>query len=138
LTQDQIAALSDTAAFNRWAGFKVVKAEGGNAVLEMPWRADFGQYAGFLHAGLISALLDTVCGFAAVSTAGPVMTSQMSVSFLSPAIGDVFSAEATITKSGRRQVFADAKLIAVKGLARSTVATATAVMIRIETENRGF
>ncbi|MBS80931.1 PaaI family thioesterase, partial [Variovorax sp.] len=63
---DTIQAVNRSAAFNRWAGFEVVRAEQGEAELRMAWReADMGQYAGFLHAGMIGALLDTVCGFAA-------------------------------------------------------------------------
>jgi hypothetical protein len=37
----------------------VIRAGGGECELRMPWRAeDMGQYGGFLHAGLIGALLE--------------------------------------------------------------------------------
>jgi uncharacterized protein (TIGR00369 family) len=134
LTLPDITALNQTASFNRWAGFEVVKAENGQAVLTMPWHKDGGQYAGHLHAGLVSALLDTVCGFAAVTVAGPVVTSQMSVSFTAPAAGKSFAAEGTIVKSGRRQVFAEAKLYAIGSGTRTLTATATAVLVPIETK----
>lgn len=64
-THQQIVDISDTAPFNRWVGLSVTRAASGQCVLEMPWRSDFGQYAGFLHAGVVAALLDTSCGFAA-------------------------------------------------------------------------
>lgn len=132
LTLSDIAALNQTASFNRWAGFDVAKAENGEAILTMPWHKDCGQYAGHLHAGLVSALLDTVCGFAAVTVAGPVVTSQMSVSFIAPAAGESFAAEGIIVKPGRRQVFAEAKLYAIKSGTRTLAATATAVLVPIE------
>jgi uncharacterized protein (TIGR00369 family) len=136
LTEEEIASLNETASFNRWAGFKVIKAEGGEAILEMPWHPNCGQYAGHLHAGLVSALLDTVCGFAAVTRAGPVVTSQMSVNFLAPATGDSFRAEGKILKSGRRQVFGDAKLFAIQDDISTLVATATAVLVPIELDQK--
>ena len=42
----------------------------GEAEIAMPWRQEVGQYAGFLHAGLVGALIDTACGFAAATMAG--------------------------------------------------------------------
>lgn len=108
---DTIQALNRTAAFNRWAGFEVVRAENGEAELRMAWReADMGQYAGFLHAGMIGALLDTVCGFAAATVAGPVLASHFSVDCMAPALGRVFVARGRVVKAGRKQVFTAAEL----------------------------
>ncbi len=132
LTHAEIESLNETASFNRWAGFQVIKAQDGEAILEMPWHPNCGQYAGHLHAGLVSALLDTVCGFAAVTKAGLVVTSQMSVNFLAPATGDSFRTEGAVVKAGRRQVFAEAKLFAIQDDISTLVATATAVMVPID------
>ncbi|WP_398497271.1 PaaI family thioesterase [Variovorax sp.] len=108
---DTIQALNRTAAFNRWAGFEVVRAEKGEAELRMAWReADMGQYAGFLHAGMIGALLDTVCGFAAATVAGRVLASHFSVDCMAPALGRVFVARGRVVKAGRKQVFTAAEL----------------------------
>ena len=57
----RLRAINDQAPFNRWCGIEVVSAEPGSAVIAMPWRPEAGQYAGFLHAGLIGALIDTAC-----------------------------------------------------------------------------
>jgi uncharacterized protein (TIGR00369 family) len=108
---DTIQALNRTAAFNRWAGFEVVRAEKGEAELRMAWReADMGQYAGFLPAGMIGALLDTVCGFAAATVAGRVLASHFSVDCMAPALGRVFVARGRVVKAGRKQVFTAAEL----------------------------
>ena len=37
-TRADVAALSATAAFNRWAGFEVLDAGDGRAELKLPWR----------------------------------------------------------------------------------------------------
>ena len=102
-----------TAAFNRWAGFEVVHAEPGLVDLRLAWRAEFGQYTGFLHAGMVSALVDTACGFAAATLVGPtVLASHCAVSYLAPARGETFLARARVVKPGRRQVFTRAELSA--------------------------
>jgi acyl-coenzyme A thioesterase PaaI-like protein len=77
--------INETAAFNQWAGFQVTQAEPGRVELRLPWRVELGQYAGFLHAGIVTALIDTVCGFAAATVTGGVLTSHCAVSFLAPA-----------------------------------------------------
>jgi len=65
----QLRAINQSAAFNRWCGLELKSASAGQVELVMPWRAEFGQYSGFLHAGLIGALIDTACGFVAVTVA---------------------------------------------------------------------
>jgi uncharacterized protein (TIGR00369 family) len=104
----------------------------GRCALQMPWRPDFGQYAGFLHAGMIAAILETACGFAAASEIGPVLTSQISIVYLAPAVGESFRADASLVRAGRRQAFSEARLTAVRGGEEKLVATATAVLMRDE------
>jgi uncharacterized protein (TIGR00369 family) len=89
----------------------------------MPWRAEVGQYAGFLHAGLIGALIDTACGFAAVTVAGRVLASHYAVNCLRPAVGERFIARARVVKPGRTQVFTACELFAVVAGAEKLVAT---------------
>ncbi|MEB0112816.1 PaaI family thioesterase [Variovorax sp. RTB1] len=128
-------AINQTASFNRWAGFEVVHAGNGEAELSMLWRADdMGQYAGFLHAGLIGGLLDTACGFAAATTSGRVLASHFSVNCLAPAVGRRFVARGRVIKAGRRQVFAAAELFAEPegGGQLKLVATGNAVLVPVE------
>jgi acyl-coenzyme A thioesterase PaaI-like protein len=84
--------INAAAAFNRWAGFAVVSASAGHVELRMSWRDEVGQYSGFLHAGLIGALIDTACGFAAGTIAGRVLASHYSVNCMAPAVGRSFVA----------------------------------------------
>jgi uncharacterized protein (TIGR00369 family) len=127
--QSDVEALSATAAFNAWAGFEVVQAAGGRAELRLPWRADLGQYAGFLHAALIGGLIDTACGFAAFTISGHVLASHISVNCLAPARGESFVARARVVKAGRRQVFASAELFALRDGAEHLVATGDAILV---------
>jgi uncharacterized protein (TIGR00369 family) len=106
----QLRQINSTAAFNRWAGFEVVEAEPGRVALRMRWREELGQYAGHLHAGVVSALIDTACGFAAYTLSGAVVASHCAVSYLAPGSGTAFLATAETVKTGKRQIFANAQL----------------------------
>jgi uncharacterized protein (TIGR00369 family) len=132
LVHRQIVDVNHSSQFNRWAGFSVVSAASGLCVLELTWREEFGQHSGFLHAGLTAALLDTSCGFAAASVLGAVTTSQISISYLVPAVGERFRAEATLVRGGKRQTFAEARLIARSGETETLAAKAAAALIRLD------
>lgn len=126
----QLRAVNDTAAFNRWAGVEVTAAEPGLVELRLSWRSEFGQYAGFLHAGIVTALIDTACGFAAVTaTGGNVTASHCAVNFLAPARGDAFVARARVVKAGRRQIFTTAELTAERDDQTVLVATGDTLLI---------
>ena len=124
-----LRGVNDRAAFNRWAGFTVTHAAPGEAELTLPWRGDLGQYAGFLHAGINGALIDTACGFAAFTQVGAVLASQYSVTCLAPAIGERFIARGRVIKAGRKQVFTAADLFAETGGKETLVATGSALLV---------
>jgi acyl-coenzyme A thioesterase PaaI-like protein len=52
----KLREISKTSAFNEWLGLEVTAAAEGSAELQLVWRSEFGQYSGFLHAGLIGRL----------------------------------------------------------------------------------
>ena len=127
---ERFRSLSATASFNRWAGFEVLRVVDHECDLRMRWRADgMGQYADFLHAGLIAALLDTACGFAAASTVGGVLASQFSVNCLAPAVGDEFIAHGRVVKLGRKQIFTAGELHAHRAGTSKLVATASTILV---------
>lgn len=96
-----LRAINKTATFNQWCGIEVLKAENGEVEISIPWREELGQYSGFLHAGMIGALIDTACGYAAATLAGQVLASHFSVNCLRPAVGERFTARAYVVKTGK-------------------------------------
>jgi uncharacterized protein (TIGR00369 family) len=116
--------LNSTANFNTWCGIEVVSAESGAVVIAMPWRTEASQYTGFLHAGLVGALIDTACGYAAATLAGVnLLASHFSVNCLRPAVGERFEAHARVVKPGRSQFFTSCELFAFVGERKTLVAT---------------
>ena len=131
LTDNHLIALRAfiaTSAFNTYYGFEVASASAGNAELAMPWRQEAGQYFGFLHAGVIGALIDTACGCAAGTVVtGRILASHFSANCLRPAVGERFIARARVIRAGRTQVFAAAEVYAVSNSSETLVANGEAI-----------
>ena len=128
----QLRAINAQAAFNRWCGIEVLAAGEGSAEIAIAWREELGQYAGFLHAGLVGALIDTACGFAAVTVAGRVLASHYAVNCLRPAVGERFVARARVVKPGRAQVFTRCELFAVAQGVEKLVATGETLLVPVD------
>ena len=70
----------------------------GEVDLALPFRADLTQQHGFLHAGIITAVVDSACGYAALSLMAPgsavlrVSNTRCSSSLLPAASGSAGSA----------------------------------------------
>jgi acyl-coenzyme A thioesterase PaaI-like protein len=59
-------------------GARLVRVEPGEVELELPFRDDLTQQHGFLHAGIITTLVDSACGYAAPD-AVMAMTSVVTI-----------------------------------------------------------
>ncbi|BCW89767.1 hypothetical protein sos41_29340 [Alphaproteobacteria bacterium SO-S41] len=128
---DALRASSAASPFNQWSGFEVVSCGEGTAELAMAWKAEATQHVGFLHAGVVGALIDTVCGYAAATRAGPVLTSHYSVNFMVPAVGTRFRAVGRVVRAGKRQIFTAAELYAEKDGTERLVATGEALLMPV-------
>jgi uncharacterized protein (TIGR00369 family) len=132
MSLQDVIATNASASLNRLAGFDVTTAENGIAEIVMAWNDDLTQYAGHLHAGMIAALLDTACGFAAATWAGNVTATHFSMNCLRPVVGRRLIAKGTTVRAGRRQIFAKAELFAENDQGeRSLVATGETLMVPI-------
>jgi uncharacterized protein (TIGR00369 family) len=71
-------------------GMETIEAKNGVAVLRLPWRADLvgNPETGVLHGGVVTTLIDTVSGLAAITGLAqpePVATLDLRVDHLKPA-----------------------------------------------------
>jgi uncharacterized protein (TIGR00369 family) len=85
-------------------GASIVELARGRVVLEMPSDPRFGQQFGYTHAGAVTTLMDTACGYAALTMMADdreVLTVDFSANFLAPATGERFRATATVLRAGR-------------------------------------
>jgi uncharacterized protein (TIGR00369 family) len=95
--------------------------EPGVVEIEIPTRTDLTQQDGFMHAGIVTTILDSACGYAAYSLmpAGTrVLSVEFKVNLLAPAMGKMITARAEVKRPGRTltvctaDAFADDKLCA--------------------------
>ncbi len=90
----------------------------GECALGIAHRADLTQQHGFLHAGIVTTVLDSACGYAALSlmeSGAAVLSVEFKVNLLAPARGERFRAEARVVKAGRTLSVVTAELRALDG-----------------------
>ena len=85
-------------------GATLATVEAGRVVLTFAHRAELTQQHGFVHAGMLSTVLDSACGYAAFSLMpadAAVLTIEFKVNLLAPAQGPLFRVEGLVIKPGR-------------------------------------
>jgi uncharacterized protein (TIGR00369 family) len=102
-------------------GASLTTVEPGVVEITLPYRADLTQQHGYVHAGIVTAIADTACGYAAYTLMPPesdVLAVEFKVNLLRPAKGELFVARAEVLKPGqtltvvRADVTAEGSLIA--------------------------
>lgn len=85
-------------------GVTLERVMAGEVLLSLPFRADLTQQHGFLHAGIVTAVVDSACGYAALSLMEPgsaVLSVEFKVNLLAPARGAFFEATGRVVRAGR-------------------------------------
>jgi len=105
----------------------------GLVTLRMPFSASLSQQHGYVHAGVISMLADSACGYAALSLTAPeadVLTVEYKVNLLNPARGRTFLATGRVLRPGRRLTACTGEVIAIDEDGASTcVASMLSTMV---------
>ena len=99
-----------------------------------PFDAHFTQQDGFLHAGIVTTLMDSACGYAAFSlmpTDARVLSVEFKVNLLAPARGQRFRAEGRVIKAGRTLTVCEGKLFSIQDREETLCAIMQATMICI-------
>jgi uncharacterized protein (TIGR00369 family) len=106
-------------------GARLTRVEPGIVEIELPFRADLTQQDGYLHAGIVTTVADSACGYAALSLmprGSRVLSVEFKVNLLRPARGELFVARAKVIKAGRT-------LSVVRADVFATVANAEAELV---------
>jgi uncharacterized protein (TIGR00369 family) len=108
----------------------------GRVVITMPHHESLTQQHGYVHAGMLSAALDSACGYAAFSLMpedAAVLTIEFKVNLLAPARGPLFRFEGTVVKPGRTISVVEGRATqhGAAGDAQTLVATMTATIMTV-------
>ena len=115
-------------------GARLRKVAPGEVEIELNFREDLTQQHGYVHAGIITIIADSACGFAAYSLMqenSEVLTVEYKVNFMAPARGEKFVAIGRVIKSGRTLTVCAGEVIAIDGEARKTIAIIQATMMSL-------
>ena len=113
-------------------GAELSRVEPGLIEIMLPYRADLAQQHGYLHAGIVTTIADSACGYAAYSLMPPnseVLSVEFKVNLLRPAKGETFSAVAEVIKSGKTLTVVRADVFAIDQDRRDLIATMLGTMI---------
>jgi uncharacterized protein (TIGR00369 family) len=106
----------------------------GMVEIALPYRADLCQQHGFMHAGTLTAVVDSACGYAALSLMPPevgVLSIEFKVNFLAPAAGELFLARGQLMRSGRSISVCTGEVLAVAQGQEKLVALMQATMMAV-------
>ncbi len=113
---------------------RLVAAHDGRCVIGAPLLDAFRQQQGAAHAAVAFALGDTAAGYAALSLmpeGQEVMTAEIKINLLSPAIGDSVEAVGEVLRAGRRLSVVRAEVFALNGQRRKSVALLQGTMVAV-------
>ncbi|HLE63806.1 MAG TPA: PaaI family thioesterase [Pyrinomonadaceae bacterium] len=85
-------------------GAELGRVEPGLVEIKLSYRSDLTQQHGYLHAGVVTTIADSACGYAAFSLMSPdseVMSVEFKVNLLRPANASAFLARAEVIKRGK-------------------------------------
>ena len=107
-------------------GARLTRIAPGELSIELAFRQDLTQQDGFVHAGIVATILDSACGYAAmtlVPAGARVLTVEFKANFLAPARGERVVARASVVRSGRTLTVSRADAFAVAAEKETLVAT---------------
>ena len=119
--------------FSVLLGTELTKLDGDGVSLELPLRDEFKQQSGFAHGGVVGYLADNALTFAgAIGLGAGLVTVEMKINYLRPALGERLIARATLVSSGRTLAVTRCDVYALRDGIEVHCATAQGTIARIE------
>src|SRR5262245_6106401 len=104
----------------------------GRIVIAAPFRAEHAQQNGFLHAGVLTSIADSACGYAALTLAPAghdVLAVEFKINLLRPATARRFVARADVLRAGRTLTVAKAGVFGLADAGEQLVAAMMSTVI---------
>lgn len=106
----------------------------GRAALRIPIRDDLKQQHGFVHGGVLSYAADNALTFAGGTALGPgVVTSEFTINYVRPAIGESIVARAVVVHAGKNQAVCRCDVFVVRRGDERLCATAQGTITLLST-----
>jgi uncharacterized protein (TIGR00369 family) len=112
-------------------GAQILDVAPGHVTIELPFRYDLTQQNGYLHAGIVAAVVDSACGYAAMTltpAGAEILSVEFKINLLSPAKGERFLAHGNVIRAGRTLTICEGQAIAVSEGQEKQIAAMMATM----------
>ena len=113
---------------------RLTRVAPGEVSIELPFHEDFTQQHGYMHAGIVTSIADTACGYAAFTLMpedAEVLSVEYKINLLAPARGEKLVARAVVKRAGRTLSVCYGEVFAVTNNEEKIVATMLATMMAI-------
>ncbi|MGH8801868.1 MAG: PaaI family thioesterase [Casimicrobiaceae bacterium] len=122
-------------------GARLDAVEPGWCAISLAPRDDLSQQHGYVHAGIVAAIVDSAGGYAGFTLfpeGSTVLTVEFKLNLLAPAAGDRLAAEGFVVKPGRTLVITRGEVHAERAGSRNLVAIMqqTLMVMRDRTDAR--
>lgn len=121
-------------AFMSTLGAELTVVGQGVVEIRLPFSSKLTQQHGYLHAGAVTAVLDSACGYAALSLAPDdkdVLTVEFKQNLLAPAAGEALVARAHVKRAGKTLTVCTADAFTITDTKEKLVATMLATIMSI-------
>jgi uncharacterized protein (TIGR00369 family) len=118
-------------------GAQMISVGRGKVEIRFPFSSGLTQQNGFVHAGAVTSIMDSACGYAALSVApeeADVLSVEFKVNLLAPAVGESFVARASIKRAGKRLAVCTADAFAVRAGEEKLIATMLATIMNVDSK----
>src|SRR6202795_1423402 len=118
----------------RTLGISLARLGPGEGDLSKPYSAASPQQNGFVHAGIITAGLDSACGIAAFTlmpAGSDILTVEFKTNLLAPARGARFAFRAYVVKPGRTLTVCEGRAYAEHEGVETLIATMTGTLMAL-------
>lgn len=132
--QERITASFEAQGLMTTLGAQLVLVAPDEVQIALLPRPELSQQHGYIHAGALTSVLDSACGYAALTVAPTgldVLTVEFKINFLRPAIADRFLAIGKVTKAGKTLTVCQGEVIGELGPRREAIAVMQATIINV-------
>jgi len=124
-----------TQGFMAHIGAQLTCVEPGHVQIEVAFRPELSQQHDYFHAGVTAAIVDSSCGYAALTLMPPgseVLTVEYKINLFAPAHGDRLVAHGRVLRAGRTITVCHGDAYSVADGKQTHCATVTTTMIRVD------
>jgi uncharacterized protein (TIGR00369 family) len=132
--EGRVRASFDRQPAMRTLGARLGRVAPGEVEVELPYRADLTQQQDIVHVGIVTAIVDNACSYAALSLSAPdtaVLAVEYKVNFVAPAKGDWLLARGEVVRPGGSITVCKGNVTAFDGSEELVVATMLATMMML-------